>query len=117
VQYLLKNASTLAFPQVFKWDVLNYPLAGSWDRNWQALLEVYTDTEVNAGNKMVADGRVDQVLGGRVTGPVHHRQYALVVLNLRYSIARPLEYPRLAEAADCPPDLRIPLKWKVLANP
>jgi len=117
VQYLLKNASTLGFPQVFQWNVLNYPLAGVWDRNWQSLLEVYTETEIGAGNKMVADGRVDRPAGGRVSGPVHHRQYTIVVLNLRYAIVRPSDYPRLAEVADCPGELRVPLKWKVLANP
>jgi hypothetical protein len=117
VQYLLKNASTLGFPKVFQWSVLNYPLAGVWDRNWQSLLEVYTDTEIGAGNKMVADGRVDPVSGGRVTGAVHHRQFTIVVLNLRYGILRPTDYPRLADVADCPGELRGPLKWKVLANP
>jgi len=51
VQYLLKNASTLGFPTVFQWNVLNYPLAGVWDRNWQALLEVYTETEIGPATR------------------------------------------------------------------
>ena len=41
VQYLLQNASTLGFPQVFKWNQLNYPIGGVWDRNWQGLLTAY----------------------------------------------------------------------------
>jgi len=87
VQYLLKNATTLGFPQVFKWNLLNYPIAGLWDKNWQGLLSAYIDAEAGIGNKMVADGRVDPALTGRITGPVHHRQYVIVVLNLKYSIA------------------------------
>ena len=117
VQYLLKNAATLGFPQVFKWNLLNYPIAGAWDRNWQGLLNAYIDAEASAGNKLVADGRVDPVVGGHVRGPVHHRQYLIVVLNLRYSIVRSAEYPRLAEVGDCPAELRTQLKWQVLKNP
>ena len=41
----------------------------------------------------------------------------IVVLNLRYSIIRSADYPRLAEAADCPAELRPSLKWQVLKNP
>ena len=117
VQYLLKNASTLGFPQVFKWNLLNYPIGGVWDRNWQGLLTAYIDAEAGIGNKMVSDGRVDPVVRGRIVGPVHHRQFVIVVLNLKYSIVRAIDYPRLAEVADCPADLRIPLKWQVLKNP
>jgi hypothetical protein len=117
VQYLLKNATTLGFPQVFKWNLLNYPIAGLWDKNWQGLLSAYIDAEAGIGNKMVADGRVDPALTGRITGPVHHRQYVIVVLNLKYSIVRSADYPRLAEVADCPAELRLPLKWQVLKNP
>lgn len=117
VQYLLKNASTLGFPQVFKWNLLNYPIGGVWDANWQGLLGAYIDAEAGIGNKMVADGRVDPVVSGRVTGPVHHRQYVIVALNLRYSMVRGADYPRLAEVADCPAELRLPLKWQVLKNP
>ncbi len=116
VQYLLKSASTLGYPQVFNWNLLNYPLSGSWDRNWAGLLAAYTDSEVAARNKMVADDRVDPVKNGRLIGPVHHAQYTIVVLNLRYSIVRPADYPRLSEVADLPAELRPHLKWKVLSN-
>ena len=117
VQYLLKNASTLGFPQVFNWSLLNYPLNGVWDRNWQGLLQAYIDADSGIGNKMVSDGRIDAVPDGRVSGPIHHRQYVIVVLNLKYSIVRSDDYPSMAGVADCPAELRIPLKWQVLKNP
>lgn len=110
VQYLLKSATTLGFPQIFKWNLLNYPLGGFWDRNWQGLLSAYIDAEAGIGNKMVADGRVAPVVQGRIARPVHHLQYVIVVLNLKYSIVRAADYPKLAEAGDCPAELRIPLK-------
>ena len=117
VQYLLKSATTLGFPQTFKWNLLNYPIGGVWDRNWQGLLSAYIDAEASIGNKMFSDGRVDPVVRGRITGPVHHLQYVIVVLNLKYSIVRATDYSRLAEVGDCPAELRIPLKWQVLKNP
>ena len=114
VQYLLKSTSTLGFPQIFKWNLLNYAISGVWDRNWQGLLSAYVDAETGIGNKMVADGRIDPVVNGRITGPVHNLQYTIVVLNLRFSMVRTADYARLAELADCPTELRIPLKWQVL---
>jgi hypothetical protein len=115
VQYLLKNA-TKVFPDVFKWDLLNYPIDGKWDQNWRSLLRVYLENEVRRGNRMVSNDRVDPVVGGHVSGPVHHLQYVIVTLNLNYSILRPADYPRMAEVADCPAELRPLLKWKVLDN-
>jgi hypothetical protein len=115
VQYLLKNA-TKAFPAVFKWDLLNYPIAGVWDRNWHGLMGAYIEAERSAGNKLVSDGRVDPVVGGHVRGPVHHLQYLIVFLNLEYSVLRPTDYPRMADVGDCPSELRFLLKWKVLDN-
>jgi hypothetical protein len=116
VQYLLKNA-TKVFPDVFTWDLLNYPIAGIWEKNWQSLLRVYLETErLRRQNMMVSNDRVDPVVGGHVRGPVHHLQYVIVALNLNYSILRPADYPRIAEVGDCPGELRLPLKWKVLDN-
>jgi hypothetical protein len=116
VQYLLKNAVN-AFPAIFKWSLLNYPVDGRWDRNWIGLLRAYIDAHAAIGNKMVSDDRVDQVVGGQVTGPLHHMQLVIVVLNLQYGDLRPNDFPRIAQVGDCPGELQPLLKWEVLANP
>lgn len=58
------------------------------------------------------DRRVDPVVGGQAKGPVHHMQYTILYLNLGYLSVRPADFPRIAEVADCPADLRPELAVK-----
>jgi len=42
--------------------------------------------------------------------PVHHAQYKILTLNTIYSSVRPADFPKMAEASDCPPDLKPKIK-------
>lgn len=97
--------------------MLNYPIAGTWDRNWHFLMVAYLDAQ-NGTSKppapSVFDGRVDPLVGGRFSGARHHMTLIIVLLNLQYAQLRASDFPRMAEAGDCPVELRQKLKWKVL---
>jgi hypothetical protein len=66
------------------------------------------------GTKTWQDSRIDPVPAKGGTTPVHNAQYKILTLNAIYASLRPADFPRIAEVADCPGELRAairPAKW------
>jgi len=118
VQYLLKESNkTPGYVEVqvgagFTQDAMQ--ISGTWDQYWGGYLSNFENTLQRRGRSIRKDGRIDPLVGGEVFGPIHHEAYAILWLNRGYLQLRPSDYPRMSEAADCPPELRPALKVQFL---
>jgi hypothetical protein len=63
----------------------------------------------------VVDGKIDPVPGDKNRSPTSKAQYSIINLNLLFRDARPIDYERVSEAADCPADLRKQLAPRFMA--
>jgi hypothetical protein len=112
VQYLMTVCSKVPglislFPDMV-------PINGVWDKDWDGFLSYYQDDWAKSGIATWRDRRIDPAIRtGRGMGPVHHKQFKILTLNVTYQGLRPYDYPKMAEAADCPAVLRpvIRIQW------
>lgn len=112
VQYLLKENTRLKSLSYLQAQEVGggSPVDGVWTPHWGTLLHNYQNDLRHRGKPIVIDGRVDPVVAGRVRGPIQHMQYTILWLNMGYQEVRPADFPRMAEANDCPGELRPRLK-------
>jgi len=106
VQYLLKTSADV--PGKFRAGVGGgaAQVAGAWGDNDDLLLDMVQKYWSERGTATWQDRRVDPVPYQRSMSPIHHTQYKILTLNLIYQYVRPSDFPRMAEAADCPAELR-----------
>jgi hypothetical protein len=114
VQYLLKENMRLKTFSYIPTTVLdgnvNVRVNGLWDEMWNVFLLNYQNDLKQRHKPVVRDGRVDPVTGGRVLGPIHHTIYTMLWLNMGYLEVRPADFPKIADAGDCPGELRLAIK-------
>jgi hypothetical protein len=109
VQYLLKISSFI--PGKFRATVGGTsPVAGIWGDADDMLLGMVQKEWSERGTATFQDRRVDPVPPHMSQTPVHHAQYKILTLNMIYSSLRPTDFPKMAEAADCPMDLKPKIK-------
>jgi hypothetical protein len=58
------------------------------------------------GSNIATDGRVDPPVGEQLRGSISNTQYTMIFLNQAYKKARPVDWPRVSQATDCPTELR-----------
>jgi hypothetical protein len=112
VQYLLKEnmrLKTFSYIPNTTSDG-NVQINGLWNQTWDLFLLNYQNDLKQRGKPAVRDGRVDPVTGGRVFGPIRHSIYTILWLNMGYLQVRPADFPKIAEAGDCPGELRPRIK-------
>ena len=120
VQYLLKECNKIpsyAAVQVgagFTQETMS--VTGAWDQYWDGYLANFELTLVNQGRPALRDRRVDPVIAGRIFGSIHHKPHMILWLNRGYRQSRPIEYSRIAYAADCPWALRQVLKMQFVGD-
>ena len=109
VQYLLREAFKTPF---FSRD----PLAGfagltglADQMTLAAIMHFQRGLRKERAVLSAADGRIDPA-GTDPISSISHTQYTIINLNLAYQTRRPNEYPIIAQAADCPAELRVALK-------
>jgi hypothetical protein len=112
VQYLLKENMRLKTFSYLPNTVVagTVQITGLWDETWDTLLFNYQNDLKHRGKPVVRDGRVDPVTGGRVLGSIHHSIYTILWLNMGYLQVRPVDFPKIGEAGDCPGELRPRIK-------
>ncbi len=111
VQYLLKeNIRLKSFGYLPNTIVGPLQIDGLWNETWTTLVFNYQNELKHRGKPVVHDGRVDPVAGGRVLGSIHHTIYTILWLNMGYYQVRPADFPKIAEVADCPAELRPKIK-------
>jgi hypothetical protein len=109
VQYLLKTSSNI--PGKFRATVGGAaPVAGIWGEFDEILLDMVQKEWSRRGTATWQDRLVDPVPQHMSQTPVHHAQYKILTLNTIYSSVRPADFPKMAEASDCPPDLKPKIK-------
>lgn len=113
VQYLLKTSANI--PGKFRAEVGGVTqVAGKWGEFDEMLLGLVQKEWARLGTKTWQDSRIDPVPAKGGTTPVHNAQYKILTLNAIYASLRPADFPRIAEVADCPGELRAairPAKW------
>ena len=75
-----------------------------------AAIQHFQRTLKKDGSTIATDGRVDPPVGEQVVGSISSTQYTILFINLGFKKARPQDWPRVAQAADCPAELRQPLR-------
>jgi hypothetical protein len=105
VQYLLKTSANV--PGKFSAQVVGVTqVAGVWSEFDDSLLDMVQKAWSERGTATWQDRRIDPVPQQRSLTPRHHAQYKILTLNMIYQFLRPGDFPRIAEVADCPADLR-----------
>lgn len=62
--------------------------------------------KLGKGQSITTDGRVDPPVGEQTLGSISKTKYTIIFMNQAYKSARPLDYPRVSRAGDCPSELR-----------
>jgi hypothetical protein len=118
VQYLLNEcckSPNFSYIRISVMDDEKYmTVSGTWESHWNTYLANFANQLKHSGRTVVQDGRVDPV-AVLPRGPIHHHQYLMLYLNLGYALLRPKDFPRMAEVADCPVELRPLLKPKFVS--
>jgi hypothetical protein len=105
VQYLLRTSANV--PGKFAAGVGGVAqVAGVWSDYDDTLLGMVQNYWSDRGTATWQDRLVDPVPYQRSMSPIHHTQYKILTLNVIYRYVRPLDFPRMAESADCPAELR-----------
>jgi len=105
VQYLMRTSANV--PGKFGATVGGIDqVAGAWSDFDDQLLGIVQKYWSEHGTATWQDRRVDPVPSQQSASPIHHTQYKIVTLNVIYKYVRPGDFPRMAEAADCPGELR-----------
>ena len=105
VQYLLKTSANV--PGIFRAAVGGPPpVAGVWGDVDDILLGMVQSDWAERGTATFQDRRVDPVPQHQTMTPIHHTQYKILTLNVIYASLRSADFPKMAEATDCPPDLK-----------
>jgi len=112
VQYLLKENMRLKTFSYIPSTAVDHDaqITGLWNQTWDVYLLNYQNDLKQRGKPVVRDGRVDPVTGGRVYGPIHNSIYTILWLNMGYLESRPADFSKIAEAGDCPGELRPRIK-------
>jgi hypothetical protein len=109
VQYLLKTSANV--PGKFLAAVGGPPpVAGVWGDVDDILLGMVQSHWAERGTATFQDRRVDPVPLHQVSTPIHHAQYKILTLNVIYQSLRSSDYPKMADATDCPPELKSQIK-------
>ena len=113
VQYLMKTSANI--PGKFSAQVGGVTqTVGKWGDFDDTLLEMVQKAWSERGTATWHDHRIDPVPRQGSTTPKHHAQYKILTLNAIYASLRPADFPRIAEVADCPGELRAAIrapKW------
>lgn len=94
-----------------------FPIDGVWNTNWDGILGRFQDDLVLWGPRKWSDRSIDPVPGflgnHQIYGPIHHNNYKILTLNINYLEQRKNDFPRIADAHDCPLELRslIRVRW------
>jgi hypothetical protein len=105
VQYLMKTSANV--PGKFTAQVSGAAqVAGVWSEFDDLLLGTVQRNWSQRGTATWQDRRVDPVPFQRSVSPIHHAQYKILTLNVIYKYLRPSDFPRMAETADCPGELK-----------
>jgi hypothetical protein len=109
VQYLLKISAFV--PGKFRATVGGAtPVAGVWGEPDDLLLDMVQRHWAERGTATFQDQRVDPVPQNKTQTPIHHAQYKILTFNAIYQSLRPADFPKMAEATDCPADLKAKIK-------
>src|SRR4051794_13679421 len=106
VQYLLKTSANI--PGKFSATVGGGTpqVAGVWGQFDELLLGMVQRAWAELGTATWQDSRIDPVPRQASRTPLHHAQYKILTLNVIYQSVRPVDYPKIADATDCPQDLK-----------
>ncbi|HEX8098257.1 MAG TPA: hypothetical protein VF507_09485, partial [Pyrinomonadaceae bacterium] len=88
-------------PGTIKVDGVYGPVTQRWI--WR-----YQEIERTKGNLVRVDGRIDR-FNGRSRGALTGGVFSIVLLNFRFKIADPDNFPDVTDDPECPPELKLAL--------
>jgi hypothetical protein len=106
VQYLIKVSANVPGKFLATVGGGSPQVAGVWGDFDDTMLGMVQGHWAERGTATFQDRRVDPVPQHQAMTPIHHAQYKILTLNVIYASLRSADYPRMAEATDCPPDLK-----------